>query len=51
MEVRCYLECVGENVENLGNLMEVHWELDGNTLRAKGKMKKWSGTPFNSKEK
>jgi hypothetical protein len=31
--------------------MGVHWELDGNTLRAKGKMKNSSGTPLNSKEK
>jgi hypothetical protein len=37
--------------ENLGNLMGVHWELVGNTLRAKGKMKKSSGNPLNSKEK
>jgi hypothetical protein len=31
--------------------MGVHWELDENTLGAKGKMKKSSGTTFNSKEK
>jgi hypothetical protein len=30
--------------------MGVHWELDENTLGAKGKMKKFSGTPLNSKE-
>ncbi len=45
------LECLGEDVENLGNLMGVHWELEENTLGAKGKMKKSSGTPLNSKEK
>ncbi len=45
MEVRCYQECVGEEVENLGNLMGVHWELDENTFGAEGKMKKSSGTP------
>jgi len=51
VEVRCYKECVGEDIENLGNLMGVHWKLDENTLGAKGKMKKFSGTHVNSKEK
>jgi hypothetical protein len=31
--------------------MGVHWELDDNTLGANGKMKKFSSTPLNSKEK
>jgi hypothetical protein len=31
--------------------MGVHWELDGNTLGAKEKMKKSSRAPLNSKEK
>jgi hypothetical protein len=31
--------------------MRVHWELDGNTLGAKGKINNFSGTPLNSKEK
>jgi hypothetical protein len=51
IEVRCYYECVGEDIANLGNLMGVHWELEENTLGAKGKMKMSSGTPLNSKEK
>jgi hypothetical protein len=31
--------------------MGVHWELDGNILGEKGKMKKSSSIPLNSKEK
>jgi hypothetical protein len=31
--------------------MGVHWELEENTLGAKGKMKNSSGNPLNSKEK
>jgi hypothetical protein len=31
--------------------MGVHWELDGNTLGAKGKMKNFSSSHLNSKEK
>jgi len=31
--------------------MGVHWELDENTLGAKGKMKKSSDNPLNLKEK
>jgi hypothetical protein len=31
--------------------MGVHWELYENILGAKGKLKKFSGTPLNSREK
>ncbi len=39
------------NLENLENLMGVHWELEENTLGARGKMKKSSDTPLNSQGK
>jgi len=43
INVSCYGEHVGEHIGNLKNLMEIHWELKGNTL---GTKEKWKKNPF-----
>ncbi len=40
INVSCYGEHVGEHIGNLKNLMGIHWELKGNTLRTREKWKK-----------
>jgi hypothetical protein len=50
INLRCYWERLEERLGNLGNLIEIPWEHDDNTLGTRKKTKK-SLCPFPKKKK